>query len=168
MKTNELAQGSDVSGALSEAVEVLRKRVDKFGVAEPVIQTEGADRILVMLPGLSASDQEEAIKSLQQAAFLEFRLVHPQSDEDVRDGIVQPGYELKKRKERQRDGRETTEVLEVKKTPEMTGSGVKNGQVARGHIGEPEIDFTLDAAGRALRPITKENVGRRLAIIPIW
>ena len=166
MKTNELAQGSDVGGALSEAVEVLRKRVDKFGVAEPVIQTEGADRILVMLPGLDAASQESAIKSLQEAAFLEFRLVHPDSDQDVRDGIIQPGYELKKRKERQRDGRETTEIVEVKKTAEMTGSGIKNAQVVRGNLGEPEIDFTLDATGtERFGQITKENVGRRLAII---
>jgi len=52
METNRLAGASDVSTALSQAVEVLRKRVDKFGVAEPVIQPAGSDRILVELPGL--------------------------------------------------------------------------------------------------------------------
>src|SRR3989442_1277386 len=110
MQTNSLPPGTDVGGVLSEAVEVLRKRVDKFGVAEPVIQTEGADRINVMLPGLSAEVQEEAKTALQKPAYLEFRLVHEQSDEDIRDGIVQPGYEVLKRKQRQKDGRETTEA----------------------------------------------------------
>ncbi len=60
MDTNRLAQASDASSALSHAVEVLRKRVDKFGVAEPLIQPEGNDSILVQLPGLSAADQESA------------------------------------------------------------------------------------------------------------
>jgi SecD/SecF fusion protein len=49
-----------VRGALSQAVEVLRKRVDRFGVAEPVIQSAGGNRILIQLPGLSPSDKESA------------------------------------------------------------------------------------------------------------
>jgi SecD/SecF fusion protein len=164
MQTNSLPPGADVGSALSEAVEVLRKRVDKFGVAEPIIQTEGADRINVMLPGVSAAIQEEAMIALQKPAFLEFRLVHPQSNEDVRDGIVQPGYEILKRKEK-RDGKETMEIVEVKKVPEMT-SGIKNAQVVRGNLGEPQIDFTLDSEGtEKFGKITKENVGRRLAIV---
>ncbi len=51
--TNHVARAPDVSGALSQAVEVLRKRVDAFGVAEPVIQPAGGNRILIQLPGLS-------------------------------------------------------------------------------------------------------------------
>jgi len=166
MNTNDLTQPAEASGALSEAVEVLRKRVDKFGVAEPVIQPEGTDRILVQLPGLSADDIERAKISIQKAAFLEFRIVHQNSDEDIRDGVVQPGYEILKRKQRNRDGKEVTEIVEVKRKPEMTGSGIKNAMVARGTLGEPEIHFTLDDAGaKRFGDITRENVGRRLAII---
>ena len=51
---------NDVGGALSQAVEVLRRRVDRFGVAEPLIQPQGSDKILVQLPGLSDADQEAA------------------------------------------------------------------------------------------------------------
>ena len=64
-----------------QAVEVLRKRVDKFGVAEPIIQPAGSDRILIQLPGLSEADKESAKRQIQQAAFLEFRLVHPRTAE---------------------------------------------------------------------------------------
>ena len=65
------------SGALSQAVEVLRKRVDQFGVAEPVIQPEGSDRISIQLPGLSkAQMQDDARISIQKAAYLEFYIVH--------------------------------------------------------------------------------------------
>jgi SecD/SecF fusion protein len=166
MDTNRLAQATDSSTALSHAVEVLRKRVDKFGVAEPVIQPEGNDRILVQLPGLSAADQESAKAAIQRAAFLEFRLVSPTSDQDIKDGIVQPGYEILKRKERMRNGRERTEEVEVRKKAEMTGSGIKSAMVVRGNMGEPEIHFTLDSEGaEKFAQITRENVHQRLAII---
>jgi SecD/SecF fusion protein len=147
-------------------VEVLRRRVDKFGVAEPLIQPEGNDRILVQLPGLSAADQESAKAAIQRAAFLEFRLVNPTSDQDIKDGIVQPGYEILKRKERMRNGQERTEEVEVKKRAEMDGSGIKSAMVVRGNLGEPEIHFTLDAQGaERFAQITRENVHQRLAII---
>jgi SecD/SecF fusion protein len=166
MDTNQLAKTTDASTALSHAVEVLRKRVDKFGVAEPVIQPEGNDRILVQLPGLSAADQESAKAAIQRAAFLEFRLVSPTSDQDIKDGIVQPGYEILKRKERMRNGRERTEEVEVRKKAEMDGSGIKSAMVVRGNLGEPEIHFTLDAEGaEKFAQITRDNVHQRLAII---
>jgi len=166
MDTTRLTNVTDASSALSQAVEVLRKRVDRFGVAEPTIQPEGNDAILVQLPGLSAADQEVAINTLQQAAFLEFRLVHPQSDQLIKAGQIEPGYEIKRRKEHTRDGRERLEEVMVKKRSEMTGSSIRNAMVVRGNMGEPEIDFTLNDEG-AVRfgEITRENVDHRLAII---
>ena len=127
---------------------------------------KGNDRILVQLPGLSAADQESAKVAIQRAAFLEFRLVSPTSDQDIKDGIVQPGYEILKRKERMRDGQERVEEVEVKKRAEMDGSGIKSAMVVRGNLGEPEIHFTLDAKGaERFAEITRENVGQRLAIV---
>jgi SecD/SecF fusion protein len=165
MDTNQLGAASEASSALSQAVEVLRKRVDRFGVAEPLIVPQGTDRILVQLPGLSAAEQEEAEITLRKPAFLEFRLVNPQSDEDVKEGSAQPGYEILRRKDRRPDGREFVEIVEVKKRPEMTG-GIKSAMVVRGNLGEPEISFTLDAQGtEKFGQITRENVGQRLAIV---
>jgi SecD/SecF fusion protein len=166
MDTNRLAQAADAGTALSHAVEVLRKRVDKFGVAEPLIQPEGSDRILVQLPGLSAADQESAKVAIQRAAFLEFRLVSPTSDQDIKEGIVQPGYVILKRVERTRDGKERVEEVEVRKKAEMDGSGIKSAMVVRGNLGEPEIHFTLDSKGaERFAQITRDNVRQRLAII---
>jgi SecD/SecF fusion protein len=166
MDTNRLAKATDASTALSHAVEVLRKRVDKFGVAEPLIQPEGNDRILVQLPGLSAADQESAKAAIQRAAYLEFRIVCPTSDQDIKDGIIQPGYEILRRKERTRNGRERTEEVEVKKRAEMDGSGLKSAMVVRGNMGEPEIHFTLDGPGaERFGQITKDNLHQRLAIV---
>ena len=67
-----------------QAVEVIRKRVDEFGVSEPVITKEGTDHILVQIPGLSTAQVETARQQLQKVAKLEFRLVHPNSDQLVR------------------------------------------------------------------------------------
>src|ERR1700730_14673243 len=66
-----------------QAVEVIRKRVDAFGVSEPVITKQGADHILVQIPGLNPAQVESAREQLQRVAKLEFHLVHPQSSQLV-------------------------------------------------------------------------------------
>lgn len=167
MDTSKL-EDTDTTMALENAIEVLRKRVDKFGVAEPVIQPAGEDRILIQLPGLSESDKESAQRQIQRAAFLEFRMVHERSDELLREGIIEPGYEILKEERRNRDGTKTIESYLVKKKPErgMTGAYVKSAMVVRGNLGEPKIAFTLTDSGATLfGDITRENVGRQLAII---
>ena len=166
MDTSSLTNASDVSSALPQAVEVVRKRVDKFGVAEPVIQPQGNDTILVQLPGMSAADQERAIEQIRRAAFLEFRMVDPDSDQDIATGEIKPGYEVLIHKEKTRTGQDRIEKVEVKKRPEMTGDSIKSAMVVRGNMGEPEIDFTLNDAGTTrFGEITRENIGHRLAII---
>jgi SecD/SecF fusion protein len=166
MDTSSLTNASDSTAALSQAVEVLRKRVDRFGVAEPVIQPEGENSIVVQLPGLSAADQEIAKATISRAAFLEFRMVHPQSDELIRQGVSEPGYELLRHKEKRRDGKEElTEVL-VKRRGEMDGSSIKSAMVIRDNMGQPEIDFTLNSDGaQKFGEITSKNVGQRMAIV---
>src|ERR1039457_5514270 len=79
--TNSIQQPRSelTSAALSQAIEVLRKRIDKFGVAEPPIQSAGGNRILIQLPGLSQSDKDSAKSTIQKTAFLEFRMVHDNS-----------------------------------------------------------------------------------------
>jgi SecD/SecF fusion protein len=165
MNTNELTSASDASAALSQAVEVLRRRVDRFGVAEPVIQPEGKDHIVVQLPGLSAADQDVAIETLRKKAYLTLHLVSPTSAEDIKEGIVQPGYVVLKHKET-RNGRDFIEQVEVKKHPEMDGSGIKNAMVVRGNVGEPEIVFSLDSKGaERFAQITRDNVKHQMAIV---
>ncbi|MEK7706507.1 MAG: hypothetical protein AAB380_00720, partial [Verrucomicrobiota bacterium] len=127
-------QVSGLEGALSQAVEVLRRRVDRFGVAEPIIQPAGNNRIMIQLPGLSESDKESAQKQIQRAAFLEFRMVHEDSDKLIEAGEIPPGYVLLKRKERSTTGGEHVEQVIVKKKPErgLTGSAIKSAMVVRG------------------------------------
>ncbi|MGC8991189.1 MAG: protein translocase subunit SecD, partial [Verrucomicrobiia bacterium] len=174
MDTNRLANVADKAHALEQAVEVLRKRVDRFGVAEPILQPQGENRILIQLPGLSDADKESAKNTIKKAAFLEFRLVHPESDELVRQGIIEPGYELLREKRRKRDrtgepDSQIERVYLVKKGPEkgLTGKYVeRSGVFADPVTGMPKISLRFNSEGAALfADITRENVGRLLAIV---
>lgn len=159
---------NDAAGAISQAVEVIRKRVDRFGVAEPLIIPQGDSRILVQLPGLSEDDRARAITNLQKTAFLEFRLAHERTDELVQAGEIPPGYELLKRKERTAQGTERLEQVVVKRKgePGLTGNIIKKAAAMRGNMGELEINFELTPEGaERFAQVTKENKGRRLAIV---
>ncbi len=85
--------------AQSRALEVIRNRIDAMGVSEPIIYPEPRNnRIIVQIPGLKTEDRERAIKNIQSAAFLEFRMVHPKNDELVADlfekNLVPEGYKV--------------------------------------------------------------------------
>ena len=153
---------------LSQAVEVLRKRVDRFGVSEPVIQPQGEDRILIQLPGLSEADKESARANIQKAAYLEFRMVHEDSDKLLKEGLPVPGYEVLKEKRVDADGRQQISAYLVKKKPErgLTGKYIKSAAMGRNNVGQPEINFSLTSEGADIfADVTRENTGRFLAIV---
>jgi len=167
--TNQVSRAPDVSSALSQAVEVLRKRVDAFGVAEPIIQPAGGNRILIQLPGLSEADKESAKSQIQKAAYLEFRMVKEDSDDIIKNSEpIPPGYVLLKRVEKQPTGPPTVELVVVKKKaePGLAGDIIQNAMAVRGNLGEPQIDFTLNSqGGKRFGEVTKNNIGQRLAIV---
>jgi len=160
MDTNNLARAEEKKNALDNAVEVLRRRVDRLGVAEPLIQPAGERSILIQLPGLSEADKESARRQIEKAAFLEFRMVHPQSDELIAQGIITPGYEiLTEQKKGQSGTKEVYRYLVNKKAERgLTGKHIKRAFVNRHHItNEPEIDFELDSEGATIfGDITRE------------
>jgi SecD/SecF fusion protein len=167
--TNHITRAADVNGALSQAVEVLRKRVDAFGVAEPVIQPAGGNRILIQLPGLSQSVKEQAKEQIQKAAYLEFRMVKPDSDEILKNGEpIPPGYELLKKVEPQPTGPpHITEVIVKKKAENhLAGDIVQNAIVSRDNFGNPQINFELTKdGGMKFAEVTRNNIGQRLAVV---
>src|SRR5437867_10241824 len=86
-------------GMLDQAVEVIRKRIDYFGVSEPVISPVGNDRILVQIPGLDTAKIQEAREQLSRVAKLEFRLVYPDNGERLRaidegKDVILPEYRI--------------------------------------------------------------------------
>src|SRR5437867_5869138 len=169
MDTNQLSQAEQRSRALSQAVEVLRKRVDRFGVAEPVIQPAGEDSIFIQLPGLSEQEKESAERTIQRAAFREFRLVHPESAEMVRQGLGAIGYTNMVERRKKPSGQVQVYHYLVKKSPErgLTGKYIKSAGVFFDPISnEPKVHITFNSEGAQLfADITRENVGHQLAII---
>src|SRR5690348_2333085 len=155
----------DIQGALSQASEVLRKRVDALGVAEPVIQPEGGNRISIQLPGLSAAQMADAETNISKVAFLEFSLVHPQSEQYLKDGNTAPGYQWMVMERTNEKGQKVPDRVLVKKQAAMVG-GIKSAWKDRDNFGNPEIRFELDSAhSEQFYELTKANVGHGLAII---
>jgi SecD/SecF fusion protein len=172
--TNASAAGTNVTVSeaekkvmLSEAVEVLRKRVDRLGVSEPVIQPEGESRILIQLPGLSEVDKEEARKQIQRVAYLEFRMVLPESESVLAQGVIPPGYEpLKLKSDSKNGGPSRIDTLLVKRKPELTGNSIKVAFPGHDEVGQPRIEFTLTSEGADIfSRVTRENINNRQAIV---
>jgi SecD/SecF fusion protein len=169
MDTNTLGEVSH-EVALERAIEVLRARVDKLGVAEPLIQPSGNNRILVQLPGLAEVDKQSARENIQKAAFLEFRLVHPESEKLLAQNIIEPGYEILRMEEKSGKGKQTVVVpFLVKKKAEqgLTGKYLTRAMPSRHPVtGELEIEFELNSDGaKIFGDITRQHVNERLAIV---
>ncbi len=167
------------------AVEVIRSRVDRFGVGEPVISPVGTDSILVQIPGLEPEKIREARDTLQQVAHLEFRLVDPRGASlipqiDAGQAIVPPGYEIVTSEEdetppvlttpntpgkKKTDSKKVTERLLVKKKADMSGERVyaaNSGFETKGWT----VNLRFDSEGaKQFGDITAAHVGERLAIL---
>jgi SecD/SecF fusion protein len=168
MDTNRLETIEHRDAALSQAVEVLRRRVDRLGVAEPIIQVAGADRILIQMPGLSEEAKASAKMQIERAAFLEFRMVHERSAQLLEEGITPIGYTNMAERVRTPDG-QTWRPYVVSRQPErgLTGAHVSRARMVFEPLtGRPQIAFTMTSEGATLfAQVTRENVGRQLAII---
>jgi SecD/SecF fusion protein len=154
---------------VSQAAEVLRRRVDSLGVAEPVIQPSGENHILIQLPGLSRANQDEASNNISKAAYLEFRMVNPDSEQLVKEGIVEPGYQLLTMKVKNPDGSFRIETNEVQKklANGLSGKYIKRAFPNRNPTtGDPEIDFEFDSVGaEKFADLTENHKHERLAIV---
>jgi SecD/SecF fusion protein len=154
---------------LDQAVEVIRKRVDQFGVSEPVITPQGADRILVQIPGLDPEQIAAARQQLAQVAKLEFRLVHPENDRliaQVREGtdLVPAGYRIETQKVIS-EGREIKEELLVKVRSDLLGDRVRKAFPTYDEQGWG-VALQLDREGANLfGQLTEAHVGKRFAIV---
>jgi len=113
---------------VEQAVEAIRKRVDLFGVSEPIITPEGEDRILVQIPGIDPAKVKDAGDQLKKVAKLEFKLVYPGSRtllQEIQTGqaVIPPGYSIETLSE-ERNGKPVSEKLLVKKKPDLLGERV--------------------------------------------
>ena len=177
LDASKLEPGMDASDALDRAREIIRNRVDQYGVAEPLIARQGERWIVVQLPGIK--DPQRAKELIGKTALLEFRLVdtgtslntiiekaqekgvamdeianHP----DIAK-LIPDGYQLFA-------GKEDRYYL-LKSAPELTGASLVNAKVELGgQYGYPHVslEFNKDGAKMFAR-VTGENVDRNLAIV---
>jgi SecD/SecF fusion protein len=156
--------------SVRQALETIRNRIDEFGVAEPVIQREGDDRVLVQLPGIE--DPERVIDLLGKTAQLRFHIVV-----DYAEGTNAREQLLAKYDQRipqntfvaplrglNRSGRPVAYLLE--KEARVTGADLVDARLTRDELGSPAVAFQLDRAGaRQFGALTEANINKQLAIV---
>lgn len=148
--------------AIKQNMTTLHNRINELGVAEPVIQQQGADRIVVQLPGVQ--DTAKAKDILGRTATLEIRLVNDNLsalEEAITNNNISFGEELFY-------DRNQTPLL-LKKQVVLTGERLTDAQPGfDGQTHEPAVHLTLDSAGaRIFKEVTRDNVGKRMAILLI-
>ena len=146
-----------IAQATEVALEVIRNRIDEFGVKEPSIQIQGKDSILVQLPGVV--DRERVLKIIGQTAFLEFKLVEDDEKKlkQALEGNIPEGYELKYLDDK---------PLLLKSEASIKGSDLATATSTFDSNMFPIVTLKFNNEGtKRFAKVTKENVGRRLAIV---
>jgi len=145
--------------AIKQNITTLHNRINELGVAEPVIQQQGTDRIVVQLPGVQ--DTAKAKDILGRTATLELRLV----DESTEGQAAERGSSavpFGSERYLERDGR----AVIVKREVLLTGENLTDAQAGFDDTQQPAVHLTLDAKGsRIFRDVTRDNIGKRMAII---
>jgi preprotein translocase subunit SecD len=177
LSDGESAEGPMLTGALKETAKkqtqeyalqqnltTLRNRVNELGVAEPVIQQQGVDRVVVQLPGVQ--DTAKAKEILGRTATLEVRMVDEEVMQDqarvaaAASGQVPFGTEIYY----ERNGMPVI----VKKNVVLTGDYITDAQPGFDNNGQSAVHINLDGRGaRLFKNVTRENVGKRMAILLI-
>ena len=146
--------------ALKQNIVTLHNRINELGVAEPVIQQQGLDRIVVQLPGVQ--DTAKAKDILGRTATLEMRLV----DESAEGRAAESGSGAVPFGSERFPGRDGRSVI-VKKQVILTGESLTDAQPGfESQTQQPKVDLTVDAkGGRIMRDTSRENVKKRMAIV---
>src|SRR6201987_4584375 len=157
-------------GMLDQAVEVIRKRIDTFGVSEPIISPVGSDRILVQIPGLDTAKIQEARDQLSRVAKLEFRLVYADNGEKVKaidegKDVIPPEYRIEAYKLQREGEKPVEERLLVKKKADLSGDRVSSAGASYEKDGWV-VHLRFDPEGaKKFGDITAAHVHHRFAIV---
>jgi preprotein translocase subunit SecD len=152
------AQKRIQDGAVQQNITILRNRVNELGVAEPIVQQQGADRVVVQLPGVQ--DTARAKDILGRTASLEIRMVDedPSAQQAAASGQVPFGDDLLT----ERNG----QPVLVKRQVVLTGDRINDAQSGFTQTGEAAVHVNLDGTGaRIFKELTRDNVGKRMAIV---
>ncbi|MFV0596793.1 protein translocase subunit SecD [Shewanella sp.] len=143
--------------ALQQNITTIRNRVNELGVAEPVVQRQGAERIIVELPGVQ--DTARAKEILGATASIEFHMVDDKADPNAaQSGRVSAGSEVYQR-------REGGQVV-LKKEVMLTGDHITGAQPSFDQYSRPQVSINLDAKGGTIfSNVTKDNIGKPMATL---
>lgn len=147
--------------AVKQNINTLHNRVNELGVAEPVIQQAGPDRIVVQLPGVQ--DTAKAKDIIGRTATLQVRMVSDDSNlyQQAIQGNVPAGYELLPSAG---NGPPTL----VNKQVELTGDNINDAQASFNDRGQPGVSVNFDSTGASIfADLTRNNVGKRMAMVLI-
>jgi SecD/SecF fusion protein len=145
----------------ARVAEIIRNRIDEFGVKEPEITTQGKNQVVVKLPGVT--DRERAKEIAGKAAHLEFKIVSEDVDliQKADAGTIPPGFEYKKVK-----GSPNEEMVLLALLPVLTGEHLTTASVGFDQYGSAIVQLTLDReGGKIFDKVTFQNIGKRLAIV---
>lgn len=143
--------------AVQQNITILRNRVNQLGVAEPLVQRQGADRIVVELPGIQ--DTARAKEILGATATLEFRLVNTNADATAAaNGRVPGDSEVKYTREGQ--------PVVLYKRVILTGDHITDSTSSTDEYNQPQVNISLDSAGgTAMSNFTKDSIGKPMATL---
>lgn len=143
--------------AIEQNLSILRKRVEELGVSEPTIQRQGADRIVVELPGIQ--DTARAKELLGATATLEFRLVNDNVAPDaVARGIIPANSEVKYNQH--------GDPVVLLRSPKLGGEHIIDAKAEKGEGGLPQVSITLDSeGGNQMSEITKTFYKKGMATL---
>jgi len=155
---------------VNQALETVRNRVDEFGVAEPVFQREGDDRLLIELPGVSDKEKMRVMGLIKSTAMLEFKKVvagpFPSEEEALKqyNGVLPQDLSIIKWSAKAKVEGANVSVLESASV--LTGRDLKIAKRSQDQWGGAAVAFSLNSSGAArFRTFTAANIGQKLAII---
>ncbi|MCM8774969.1 MAG: protein translocase subunit SecD [Candidatus Omnitrophica bacterium] len=148
------------------ATEIIRNRIDEFGVREPVISKQGKDQVVVQLPGVT--DRKRAKEIVGKTALLEFKLVEDNTEliKKADQGNVPEGYEYKRLESRGSKSAFNPPSILLHKDAALTGDHLVNASVGFDQYGQPIVQLQFDKKGADIfDKLTYRNIGKQLAIV---
>jgi len=155
---------------LNKARTVIENRINAIGVAEPLVQIQGNDRLVVELPGLRQDQQDRALSLIGQTAKLQFRILKDNAQGTTVSAINQQLLGARGSKEEINKQRQELEKNLYKETdlgPElMSGSDLQTANAIFDQFGRPQVSLTFTSAGaKKFEEVTRQNINKRLAIV---